>query len=132
VLQAFQQELESRQGMVQLMRSTTGDSSVAAQLDELGGVWERVNQLSDVRETRLQEALKLAEEFNEAVQVIRDWLPQAEAELKFRALPEDEDAIIQLIDNHEVGLVHPVEVCLIFYSALSAISRESTVAAAKH
>ncbi|ELT90302.1 hypothetical protein CAPTEDRAFT_225114 [Capitella teleta] len=98
---AFQQELESRQGMVQLMRSSTADATVAAQLDQMGDVWERVNQLSDVRETRLQESLKLAEEFNDVVQVIRDWLPQAESELKFRALPEDEEAIIQLIDSHE-------------------------------
>jgi len=43
-----------------------------------------------------------AEEFNEAVQVVRDWLPQSEAELKFRAITEDEEGILQLIENHEV------------------------------
>ncbi len=43
-----------------------------------------------------------AEDFNDAVQVVREWLPHAEAELKFRAMPEDEDAIVQLIENHEV------------------------------
>ena len=43
-----------------------------------------------------------ADEFNDAVQVVRDWLPQAEAELKFRAISEDEDEILQLIDDHEV------------------------------
>ena len=43
-----------------------------------------------------------AEEFSEAVQVVREWLPHAEAELKFKALPEDEDQIVQLIENHEV------------------------------
>ena len=43
-----------------------------------------------------------AEEFNEAVQVVREWLPQAESELKFRPLPEDEEAIVQLIEQHEV------------------------------
>ena len=42
-----------------------------------------------------------AEEFGEEVQTVREWLPQAEAELKFKALPEDEDAIIALIENHE-------------------------------
>jgi hypothetical protein len=45
---------------------------------------------------------KQAEEFNEAVQVVREWLPHAEAELKFRAISEDEDGILQLIENHEV------------------------------
>ena len=58
-MQAFQQELESRQGLVQLMRASTGDPGVNSQLDELASVWERVNQLSDVREAKLQEALKL-------------------------------------------------------------------------
>jgi len=43
-----------------------------------------------------------AEEFNDAVQVVRDWLPQAEAELKFRAISEDEEGILQLIEKHEV------------------------------
>ena len=45
-----------------------------------------------------------AEEFSEAVQVVREWLPHAEAELKFKALPEDEDQIVQLIENHEVNM----------------------------
>ena len=45
-----------------------------------------------------------AEEFSEAVQVVREWLPHAEAELKFKALPEDEDQIVQLIENHEVNI----------------------------
>ena len=35
--------------------------------------------------------------------MVRDWLPDAEAELKFHAVPEDEDNIMQLIENHEVG-----------------------------
>jgi len=43
-----------------------------------------------------------AEEFNDAVQVVRDWLPQAESELKFRAISEDEEGILELIDKHEV------------------------------
>lgn len=43
-----------------------------------------------------------AEEFQVSVQIMRDFLPQAEAELKFRALPDDEMAIVQLIEKHEV------------------------------
>ena len=42
-----------------------------------------------------------AEEFNESVQTVRDWLPQVEAELKFKPLPEDELSIIQLMESHE-------------------------------
>ena len=48
-----------------------------------------------------------AEEFNEAVQVVRDWLPQAEVELKFRPISEDEEGIMLLIENHEV----PFAIC---------------------
>ena len=36
--------------------------------------------------------------------MVREWLPHAEAELKFKALPEDEDQIVQLIENHEVNI----------------------------
>ena len=38
------------------------------------------------------------------VQVVREWLPLAEAELKFRSIPEDEDNILQLIENHEAWI----------------------------
>ena len=44
-----------------------------------------------------------AEEFNESVQVIREWLPQVEAELKFRSLPENEGAIVLRIEQHDVS-----------------------------
>ena len=37
---------------------------------------------------------------------MREFLPQAEAELKFKALPDDEMAIIQLIEKHEVSQGH--------------------------
>ena len=36
--------------------------------------------------------------------MVREWLPHAEAELKFKALPEDEDQIVHLIENHEVKM----------------------------
>ena len=63
-LQAFQQEVESRQSMVAAIRQAPGASSAdggaqAAQLEQLAHMWERVTQLTDVREARLQEALKL-------------------------------------------------------------------------
>jgi len=53
--------------------------------------------------------VKQAEEFNDAVEVVRDWLPQAEAELKFRPISEDEEGILQLIENHEV--LFPLTLC---------------------
>ena len=43
-----------------------------------------------------------AEQFNDAIQVVRNWLPEAEAELKLHSIPDDEESILQAIDNHEV------------------------------
>ena len=54
-----------------------------------------------------------AEEFQSVVQVMREFLPQAESELKFKALPDDEVAIIQLIEKHEVSYP-PLTAHLIF------------------
>ena len=67
-----------------------------------------------------------AEQFNSAIQVVRSWLPEAEAELKLHSVPDDEDSIMQAIENHEVRLLHFTNVywflsdneyLLIFFSA---------------
>ena len=51
--------------MVAAVRASPNiDHTLASQLDELSTVWERVNQLSDSREARLQEAIKLVRKFN--------------------------------------------------------------------
>ena len=42
-----------------------------------------------------------ASEFQSAVNSLRDFLPQAEQELKFQPLPEHELAIMQLMERHE-------------------------------
>lgn len=99
----FQQEITSRKGIVTAMLSTptTGSTELQGQLDELKKVWDQVKELSEVREVKLQESLKLAETFNDAIQVVRDWLPDAEIELKYHSIPDDEDSILQLIENHE-------------------------------
>jgi len=39
------------------------------------------------------------------VEAVNEWLPLAEAELKFRALPDEEDGLIRWIENHEVSTV---------------------------
>lgn len=60
-----------------------------------------------------------AEDFNEAVQVVREWLPHAESELKFRPLPEDEEAIVHLIEHHDVSwedYLYGRKLCKISYS----------------
>jgi len=46
-----------------------------------------------------------AEQFSDAIQLVRSWLPEAEAELKLHSIPDDEDSIMQAIENHEVRLL---------------------------
>ena len=43
-----------------------------------------------------------AEQFNDAIQIVRNWLPEAEAELKLHSVPDDEESIMHAIHNHEV------------------------------
>ncbi|KAK6172103.1 hypothetical protein SNE40_018056 [Patella caerulea] len=95
----IQQELLVREPTVETMR--TAGNVPKSQKEELGNLWDRVNYLSDVRDNKLKDAMRLAEEFQDVVTVMREFLPQAESELKFRAFPEDEVAIIQLIERHE-------------------------------
>ncbi|XP_059145968.1 microtubule-actin cross-linking factor 1, isoforms 6/7-like isoform X2 [Physella acuta] len=95
----IQQELGAREATVLTMKAP--GNLPAQQAAELSKIWDRVNHLCDIREVKLKEALKLAEEFQDVVTVMREFLPQAEAQLKFRALPEDEMVIRQLIEKHE-------------------------------
>ncbi|XP_005100351.2 microtubule-actin cross-linking factor 1 [Aplysia californica] len=95
----IQQELAAREATVLTMKAP--GNLPPSQSEELSALWDRVNHLCDVRESKLKEALKLAEEFQDVVTVMREFLPQAEAQLKFRALPEDEMVILQLIEKHE-------------------------------
>ncbi|CAE1316032.1 DST [Acanthosepion pharaonis] len=96
---SVQQELIAREQTLEAVKSA---GNIPDQhLDELIALWNKINILSENRETRLKEALTLAEEFQEVVQVMREFLPTAESELKFRPLPDDEFAIIHLIERHE-------------------------------
>ena len=59
-MQAFTQELSSRQPTVETMKqSLTSDPSVASQLDELSNLWERVNQLAVIRQAALVDSNRL-------------------------------------------------------------------------
>lgn len=95
----IQQELAAREATVLTMKAPGNLPQTQGQ--ELSALWDRVTHLGDLREERLREALKLAEEFQDVVTVMREFLPTAEAQLKFRALPEDEMVILQLIEKHE-------------------------------
>ncbi|XP_071655127.1 microtubule-actin cross-linking factor 1 isoform X4 [Patagioenas fasciata] len=107
----FQKELGKRTGTVQVLKrsgrelienSRDDTTWVKVQLQELSNRWDTVCKLSVSKQTRLEQALKQAEEFRTAVHVLLEWLSEAEQSLRFRgALPDDAEALQSLIDTHK-------------------------------
>ncbi|XP_026719020.1 microtubule-actin cross-linking factor 1 [Athene cunicularia] len=107
----FQKELGKRTGTVQVLKrsgrelienSRDDTTWVKVQLQELSNRWDTVCKLSVSKQTRLEQALKQAEEFRTAVQMLLEWLSEAEQSLRFRgALPDDAEALQSLIDAHK-------------------------------
>ncbi|XP_072498625.1 dystonin isoform X21 [Notamacropus eugenii] len=107
----FQKELGKRTSSVQalkrsareLIEGSRDDSSwVKVQMQELSTRWETVCALSVSKQTRLEEALRQAEEFHSVVHVLLEWLAEAEQTLRFHGvLPDDEEALRTLIDQHK-------------------------------
>ncbi|XP_012576219.1 PREDICTED: dystonin isoform X1 [Condylura cristata] len=107
----FQKELGKRTSSVQalkrsareLIEGSRDDSSwVQVQMQELSTRWETVCALSISKQTRLEAALRQAEEFHSVVHTLLEWLAEAEQTLRFHGvLPDDEDALRTLIDQHK-------------------------------
>ncbi|XP_069873345.1 dystonin isoform X14 [Dipodomys merriami] len=107
----FQKELGKRASSVQalkrsareLVEGSRDDASwVKAQMQELGARWDLVCALSVSKQTRLEAALRQAEEFHSVVHALLEWLAEAEQTLRFHGiLPDDEDALRTLIDQHK-------------------------------
>ncbi|XP_063274816.1 microtubule-actin cross-linking factor 1 isoform X7 [Prinia subflava] len=107
----FQKELGKRTGTVQVLKrsgrelienSRDDTTWVKVQLQELSNRWDTVCKLSVSKQTRLEQALKQAEEFRTAVHLLLEWLSEAEQSLRFRgALPDDAEALQALIDAHK-------------------------------
>ncbi|XP_019367899.1 PREDICTED: microtubule-actin cross-linking factor 1 isoform X15 [Gavialis gangeticus] len=107
----FQKELGKRTGTVQVLKrsgrelienSRDDTTWVKVQLQELSNRWDTVCKLSVLKQTRLEQALKQAEEFRAAVHMLLEWLSEAEQTLRFRgALPDDTEALQSLIDIHK-------------------------------
>ncbi|XP_072561814.1 microtubule-actin cross-linking factor 1, isoforms 1/2/3/4/5 isoform X5 [Paramormyrops kingsleyae] len=107
---AFQKELGKRTSSVQALKRSARDlmeagrddtAWVRVQLQELSTRWDTVCALSVSKQTRLQEALKQAEEFRNAVQLLLEWLSEAEQTLRFRGvLPEEAETLRALLQSH--------------------------------
>uniref|UniRef100_A0A8C7WD47 Microtubule-actin cross-linking factor 1-like n=1 Tax=Oncorhynchus mykiss TaxID=8022 RepID=A0A8C7WD47_ONCMY len=107
---AFQKELGKRTTSVhalkrsarELMETGRDDTAwVKVQLQELSNRWDTVCALSVTKQTRLQQALKQAEEFRTAVRLLLEWLSEAEQTLRFRGvLPEEAETLQALLHTH--------------------------------
>ncbi|KAM4725474.1 microtubule-actin cross-linking factor 1 isoform 3-T3 [Anableps anableps] len=107
---AFQKELGKRTSSVQALKRSARDlmetgrddtAWVKVQLQELSNRWDTVCALSVTKQTRLQQALKQAEEFRTAVQMLLEWLSEAEQTLRFRGvLPEEAETLQALLHTH--------------------------------
>ncbi|KAK9394884.1 microtubule-actin cross-linking factor 1 [Crotalus adamanteus] len=107
----FQKELGKRTGTIQVLKrsgrelienSRDDTTWVKVQLQELSSRWDTVCKMSVLKQTRLEQALKQAEEFRTAIHQLLEWLSEAEQTLRFRgALPDDTEALQSLIDVHK-------------------------------
>ncbi|CDQ72770.1 unnamed protein product [Oncorhynchus mykiss] len=107
---AFQKELGKRTTSVhalkrsarELMETGRDDTAwVKVQLQELSNRWDTVCALSVTKQTRLQQALKQAEEFRTEVQLLLEWLSEAEQTLRFRGVMLEEAETLQtLLHTH--------------------------------
>uniref|UniRef100_A0A8C7L2F3 Microtubule actin crosslinking factor 1 n=1 Tax=Oncorhynchus kisutch TaxID=8019 RepID=A0A8C7L2F3_ONCKI len=107
---AFQKELGKRTTSVhalkrsarELMETGRDDTAwVKVQLQELSNRWDIVCALSVTKQTRLQQALKQAEEFRTTVRLLLEWLSEAEQTLRFRGvLPEEAETLQALLHTH--------------------------------
>ncbi|KAM9847860.1 microtubule-actin cross-linking factor 1 [Aulostomus maculatus] len=107
----FQKELGKKTVSVQALKrsarelidSSHDDSSwVKVQMQELSTRWETVCNLSVSKQARLEQALCQAEEFHSTVHILLEWLAEAEQSLRFHgSLPDDEEALRTLIDQHK-------------------------------
>merc|ERR1719210_1734682 len=107
----FEEELNSRTEQVEQLKQTaeellkTAESDdaikIKSQMTELTNRWENVWDLSKNKTKRLEDALKQAEELHKSVNMLLEWLSDAEMKLRFAGpLPEDEDEVDRQIAEH--------------------------------
>ena len=107
----FEEELNSRTEQYESLKQTAEELleaadredsvKIKAQLTELTTAWENIWSLSQNKTKRLEGALKQAEELHKSVNMLLEWLTDAETKLRFCGpLPEDEDEVQRQIDEH--------------------------------
>ncbi|XP_050552465.1 dystonin isoform X47 [Spodoptera frugiperda] len=108
----FEEDLHSREQQMQSVMKTGKDleatvpredaASIRQQCSELKSAWEAVLSLSERKAHRLEAALKEAEKLHRSVNMLLEWLSDAETKLRFSGqLPEGDVETQQQIRDHE-------------------------------
>eukprot|EP00090_Calanus_glacialis_P003456 TRINITY_DN1255_c0_g1_i12.p1 TRINITY_DN1255_c0_g1~~TRINITY_DN1255_c0_g1_i12.p1 ORF type:complete len:5152 (+),score=1465.32 TRINITY_DN1255_c0_g1_i12:61-15516(+) len=107
----FEEELNSRTEQVEQLKQTAEELlrtaenedaiKIKSQVTELTNRWENVWDLSKNKTKRLEDALKQAEELHKSVNMLLEWLSDAEMKLRFAGpLPEDEEEVNRQMAEH--------------------------------
>jgi myosin heavy subunit len=107
----FEGELRARSDQVESLKSTVAEmlasadkddaAKINAQMTEMTTSWDKVWKMTNNKTSRLEEALKEAEKLHKSVNMLLEWLSDAEMKLRFSGpLPEDEDEIKRQIAEH--------------------------------
>lgn len=88
----------------ELLRSSPGDDSynIQKEIAAIDEKWKEVEQLSQERSNELEKAVIEAEKLHKAVNILLEWLSDAEMKLRFSGpMPEDEYLTREQISEHE-------------------------------
>ncbi|XP_026332692.1 microtubule-actin cross-linking factor 1, isoforms 1/2/3/5 isoform X13 [Hyposmocoma kahamanoa] len=108
----FEEDLHSREQQMQSVLKTGREleatvpredaSNIKQQCSELKTLWESVQTLSERKAHKLESALKEAEKLHKSVNMLLEWLSDAETKLRFSGqLPEGDQETLQQIREHE-------------------------------
>ncbi|XP_059350791.1 microtubule-actin cross-linking factor 1, isoforms 1/2/3/4/5-like isoform X3 [Daphnia carinata] len=109
----FEEELNSRLAQTKQVRKMAVDvmanaseedrAAIQKQVSELDVTWENVSKAASTRSANLDDALVQAETLHKAVNMLLEWLSDAEMKLRFAgALPDEEpETKQQLADHHK-------------------------------
>ncbi|XP_063369716.1 dystonin [Cydia amplana] len=108
----FEEDFHSREQQMKSVLKTGKDleatvpredaSSIRQQCSELKQAWDSVQSLSEKKAHRLESALKEAEKLHKSVNMLLEWLSDAETKLRFSGqLPEGDQETQQQIRDHE-------------------------------
>ncbi|XP_052759146.1 uncharacterized protein LOC113511282 isoform X14 [Galleria mellonella] len=108
----FEEDLHSREQQMQSVLKTGRElqatvpaedaATIRQQCSELQRAWDQVLGLSEKKAHKLEGALKEAEKLHRSVNMLLEWLSDAETKLRFSGqLPEGDQETLQQIRDHE-------------------------------